>query len=144
MKHEKLSSKLSLKVNTQLEELTRVYNAVESFGKEQEWTSELIFCANLVLEELGINVINHGYDEGNHEFEIIVVSNPESITIEIIDSGRPFDPLKDAPEPALNAEIEDRPIGGLGVHFVQKMMDELHYRRENGKNHFTATKRRDG
>lgn len=138
-----MSGKLSFKIKNQREELTHVYDVVQSFGEEQEWSPDLIFCANLVLEELGINVINHGYDAGgNHEFEIIVLSNPESITIEIIDDGKPFDPLQDAPDPALDAEIGDRPIGGLGVHLVQTMMDELHYRRENGKNHFTATKRR--
>ena len=62
----------------------------------------------------------------------------------IADDGRPFDPLTEAPEPDLESAIEDRPIGGLGVHLVRTMMDEVRYRREEGKNRLTLVKRREG
>ena len=62
--------------------------------------------------------------------------------IEISDDGQPFNPLKDAPKPDLEAALEDRPIGGLGIHLVLTMMDEMHYRRENERNHLTLVKRR--
>ena len=57
-------------------------------------------------------------------------------------TARPFDPLYDAKQPDVGAAIEDRPIGGLGIYCVREMMDEVHYRREQGKNHLTLVSRR--
>jgi serine/threonine-protein kinase RsbW len=49
------------------------------------------------------------------------------------DDGKPFNPL-DAPEPDTNQLLEERPIGGLGIHLVRKNVDELEYRRQKDKN----------
>ena len=59
-----------------------------------------------------------------NEVEIDLISDADALTIEIRDDGKPFNPLSDAPEPDLDAGIEDRPIGGLGIHLVLTMMDE--------------------
>ena len=137
-----MSATLSLTVKTQAEELARITAAVEEFGEQQDWPPDLVFRVNLALEELGVNIMNHGHDEGLHEFDITLVSEDDSLTIEIVDDGRPFDPLQDAKQPDVGAAIEDRPIGGLGIYFVREMMDEMHYKRENGKNHLTLVSRR--
>ena len=137
-----MSGKLSLTVKTQADELARITAAVEDFGLQEEWPPDLVFRVNLALEELGVNIMNHGYDEGLHEFDITLISEDDTLTIEIVDDGRPFDPLHDAKQPDVGAAIEDRPIGGLGVYFVREMMDEMHYRREDGKNHLTLVSRR--
>jgi len=133
---------LSLKVKTDPSELERITAAVEDFGAQEDWAPDLVFRVNLVLEELGMNIMNHGYDEGLHEFDITLVSEDDSLTIEIVDDGRPFDPLHDAKQPDVGAAIEDRPIGGLGIYFVHEMMDEMHYEREQGRNHLTLVSRR--
>ena len=86
--------------------------------------------------------MNHGHDGGIHEIEIALKSEPDAITIEITDDGRPFDPLSDAPEPDVGAAMEDRAIGGLGIHLVRAMMDEMSYRREGNKNHITLITRK--
>ncbi|MCY4436180.1 MAG: ATP-binding protein [Chloroflexi bacterium] len=132
-----MGSELNLKVETRRDELDRVSTAIESFGLEADWPIDLIFKVNLALEELVINVMNYGHDGGLHEIDITLTSDEDSLTIEIVDDGRPFDPLHDAPKPDVNAELEDRDIGGLGIHFVRKMMDDVRYRREEGKNHLT-------
>ena len=137
-----MSATLSLTVKTKAEELARITAAVEEFGAHQEWPPDLVFRVNLALEELGMNIMNHGHDQGLHEFAITLVSEDDTLTIEIVDDGRPFDPLHDAKQPDVGAAIEDRPIGGLGIYFVREMMDELHYRREEGKNHLTLVSRR--
>lgn len=137
-----MSATLSLKVETRHDELDRITAAVEDFGEQESWSPALIFRVNLVLEELGLNVMDYGYDDGLHEFEIVLTSEPDTLTIEIIDDGRPFDPLSDTPPPVLEGSIEDRPIGGLGVHLVRELMDELHYRREQGRNHLTLATRK--
>lgn len=137
-----MSATLSLKIETSHDELDRITAAIEDFGEQENWSPALLFRVNLVLEELGLNVMDYGYDDGLHEFEIILTSEPDVLTIEIIDDGRPFDPLSDTPPPVLDGSIEDRPVGGLGVHLVRELMDELHYRREQDRNHLTLITRR--
>lgn len=138
-----MSGNLSLQVTTSVDELRRAQEEIEAFCNAQDWPADVVFQIGLVVEELGINVVNYAYDDGGeHEFTIAVTSAEESLTLEIVDAGRAFDPLNDAPEPDLEASLEDRPIGGLGVYLVRTIMDELRYRREDGRNRFTAVKRR--
>lgn len=137
-----MSAKLLLKVATRLDELERIASAVEDLGQQEDWPTDLVFRVNLVLEELGINIMNYGHDDGLHEFEIALTSEADAVTIEITDDGRPFDPLNDATLPDVTAPIEDRTVGGLGIHLVRTMMDDLSYRREQCKNHLVMIIRR--
>lgn len=134
-----MSASLSLKIETRLKELERIFAAVEDFGQKDNWSPDVIFRVNLVLEELTINIIHYGHDEGIHEIDITLTSKPDALTIEIKDDGRPFDPLNDAPAPDVTSALEDRPVGGLGQYLVSTMVDEIHYRREGDKNHSTLT-----
>ncbi len=137
-----MSAKLSLKIKPRLEELKRISAAIEDFGGEENWSPALVFRVNLVLEELGLNIMSYGHDDHLHEIEITLTSEADVFTIEVADDGRPFDPLNDAPRPNLEAALEDRAVGGLGLHLVRTLMDEMHYRRERGKNHLTLIKGR--
>ncbi len=138
-----MSATLDLTVETRMEEMERLAAAVEDLGEEEDWPPALTFQVNLVLEELWLNVLNYGHEGGCHEVLIRLVSEDESLTIEITDDGRPFDPLEDAPVPDTSGELGDRHIGGLGIHLVRTMMDGLEYKREEGKNHLILVKRRD-
>ena len=93
-----------------------------------------------MLEELVLNVVNHGSAGGAGEIAIELLSDAEAVTIEIIDDGKPFDPLTDAPDPDTESSIEDRAVGGLGIHLVRTMMDEVSYRREENRNHMILVK----
>ena len=137
-----MSAKLSLKIQTEPSELNHIFAAVEDLGEKEGWSPDLVFRVNLALEELGLNIMNYGHDEGTHEIEINLTSEADALTIEIKDDGKPFDPLRDAPEPDLDSPVGVRNPGGLGVHLVRTMMDELSYRREQGKNHVTLVSRR--
>ena len=137
-----MSAKVSLMIEASPDALERINEAVESLSSQEEWPPDLLFTANLVIEELGLNVINHAYHGDSGEFEIIIASEDDALTIEFIDNGPPFNMLTDAPIPDVDAPVEERPIGGLGIHLVKTMMDELDYRRERDKNHLTIVKRR--
>ncbi len=137
-----MSAMLDLRIETRLAELDRLAAAIEDLGMKDDWPPSLIYRVNLVLEELGLNIINHGHDDGLHEIEIVLNSEAEALTIEIIDDGKPFDPLNDAPAPDVAGSLEDRPVGGLGIHLVRTMMDEMQYTREAGRNHLILVKRR--
>ena len=136
-----MSARVSLKVKTSHDELEQITAAVEDLGEREDWPPALTFKINLVLEELAINVMNHGHDEGLHDIEITLSSDADTLTIEIADDGRPFDPLHDAPTANTASALEDRQIGGLGIHLVRSMIDELHYRREQGRNRLTLITR---
>ena len=140
-----MSAKLSLNIERSHDELGRITGAVDDLGHRESWSNDLLFRVHLVLEELVLNIIDYGLDDGNedHELEVVLTSEDDNLTIEITDDGIPFDPLKDAKIPDTDAPLEDRPIGGLGVHLVRTMMDEVSYRREDGKNHLTLVARRE-
>lgn len=135
-----MSARLSLRIAATLDEVARLQTEVAAFGKAQGWPGELEYQVELVIEELCVNVVSYG-GHGDHGIELALESNPEALTIEIIDNGIPFDPFTEAPPPDLDSAVEERPIGGLGVFFVKTLMDEAHYRREAERNHVTLVKR---
>lgn len=137
-----MSNKLSLQVEANLDALQQVQDTVEEFGETQNWPPKLIYQINLVLEELSINIINYAYDgDEPRKFDIRMALETCDLTIDIIDDGRPFNPLSEAPKPDLDSGMEDRPIGGLGIHLVRTIMDDFHYKREADRNHVTLIKK---
>lgn len=140
-----MSAKLSLHMDSRVEELRRIDAAVEEFARAENWPADVAYQIKLAIEEVTVNVIHHAHDDGaGHRAGIDIVSDADSVTVEIVDDGKPFDPLTEAPVPDITASIEDRPIGGLGVYLVKTMMDETRYRREDGRNRLTLVKRRSG
>ena len=137
-----MSAKLSLTMGFEAADLPRIQSAIGEFSREQDWPPDIEFQVDLVLEELVLNVVNHGSRGGEGEINIELVSDPEAVIIQIIDDGRPFDPLTDAPEPDTESGIDDRAVGGLGIHLVRTMMDDVTYRREENKNYMRLVKRR--
>ena len=94
----------------------------------------LIHDLHLVVEEVACNIVNHGAEEGREpSLELRATVDGTCLDLEFRDDGRPFDPLS-APTPDLEADINDRPIGGLGVHLVRQLAEELEYRRDEGRN----------
>ncbi|MDE2926269.1 MAG: ATP-binding protein [Acidobacteriota bacterium] len=137
-----MSRKLSLEIDPRVEELSVITAAVEQFGDAERWPSDMIFQINLVIEELGLNIMTHGKTEELEKIEITLTAEGESLTVEIVDNGHPFDPTSEAPEPDLDVELGERTIGGLGIHIVRSLVDNLRYRRQGGRNHVTLVKER--
>ncbi|MDE0066884.1 MAG: ATP-binding protein [Acidimicrobiaceae bacterium] len=133
---------MSLELENDPSELERMAGAVEEFAEQQDWSPEVVFKVNLVLEELVVNVMTHGSHEGLAEIEVTVTSSEDLVSIRLSDNGIAFNPLTDAPDPEVTGSVEDRHVGGLGVHLVRTMMDEVSYQRENGRNLLTMTTQR--
>lgn len=87
----------------------------------------------LATEEAFVNICSHAYPEGGGEAEVLCLSEGGGLTLEISDWGIPFDVLS-LPSPDTTAGIMERPIGGLGIHFIRTLSDEVSYRREKGRN----------
>ena len=135
-----MTAPVHLNIAPSYEQLELIPAALEEFAERDNWPPDLVFKMNLVLEELGVNIVN--YSGATGDIEISLASDAERVTVEISDDGRPFNPLLDQETPDVSAPLGDRPIGGLGIHLVRTMMDEMWYSRENGKNKLAMTKRK--
>ncbi len=124
---------MSVTLVNQRSEIERLSQLVEAFGASHNLPSQLIFFLNLALDEVVTNIIRHAYEGGRHEIAVRVTLEGDVLAAEVADDGRAFNPLL-APPADVNAVLEDRPIGGLGVHIVRSVMDSLKYRREGEKN----------
>ena len=138
-----MTAELRLLLDNQDTALQQIDEAVEDFGVEQDWPPALLFQVRLVLEELAVNVISYGFESGGNMFEVVLRSTPDRLVIKCTDDSWPFNPLTDSSVPDVEAALEDRNVGGLGIHLVRTMMDELEYQRKDGKNCLTLVKRRD-
>ena len=88
----------------------------------------------LISEEVVCNAIDHGRPPGSaHEVTLEIDIDEERITLQFRDDGAPFDPFEHPP-PDLECCIEERRIGGLGVHLVRTLADEISYVRETRHN----------
>lgn len=131
----------SIRMEPQANELDAVFDEVHDFANQANLPEGLVFQIKLILEELALNVINYGNKGGTEPIEIGLSAKGETIVLQISDVGQPFDPMKDAPAPDLTLSLEERPIGGLGLYLVKTMVDEMHYRWEDGRNHLTLITR---
>ena len=128
-----MKSQLSLVLRNETEELERMSEEVSAWCKANE-ISATEFRVNLTLDEIVSNVIRHGWkDGGEHQLDVRIFLLEDELRLEVEDDATPFNPLE-APPPDISSPLEERPIGGLGVHLVRQIMDELAYRRLDGKN----------
>ncbi len=129
-----------LTLKNQLPEIQRLSTAVEAYGEEHALPDKVVFQVNLALDELLTNTISYGYsDSAEHEIAVRLSMRDRTLTVEIEDDARSFNPL-DRPPPDLDAPLEERLIGGLGVHLVRTFMDSVEYRQDDGKNRLTMRK----
>ena len=128
-----MSSVSAVFVN-QRAEIERLARLAERFGTEQHLSDDDVMMINLVLDEVVANIISHGYDDaGEHQIHVTLALDDAELTIRVEDDGRPFNPL-DAPPPDLDLPLEDRPVGGLGIHIVRSVMDAVEHRRDDNRN----------
>jgi len=103
---------------------------------------ELVFAIQLAVDEACSNTILYGYPDGEPgTITIACTADGETVRVTVTDDGVPFDPLT-VPPPRLDIPAEERPIGGLGIHFIRTVMDSVTYAREGGKNVLSMEKRR--
>src|ERR1700722_10229196 len=104
---------------------------------------EITFKMALVLEEAVTNVINYAFSDlpPPHVIRVRLDIAIERIVAEIVDNGRPFDPLA-RPEPDLSRPLEQRVPGGLGIPLMRRMTDRIEYRRSDGDNRLRLQKNR--
>jgi serine/threonine-protein kinase RsbW len=124
----------------QREEVARLAALAEQFGEEQHIPADDVMAVHLVLDEILLNIIRHGYDDaGEHQIHVTLDLEGAVLTIRFEDDARPFNPLE-APPPDLESPLEERPVGGLGIHIVRSVMDAIEYQRHDNHNILTMRK----
>ena len=128
-------------IQNDIAELNTVVTFLE--GLEEEWQLPLAIITpiNLVLEEALTNVIFYAYEKGStHEIKIDFAHTANQLDITITDTGKPFDPTKKE-DPDIELSVEERPIGGLGIFLIRKIMSEVSYERVGKENILRMTKK---
>ncbi len=125
---------LELRVPNRLVEIDRVNTAFNEFAERHAVPAKLRCKITLVFDELLNNIITYAYeDEDQHFIEVDIRLSPSGLAVTITDDGKPFNPF-DNQAPDTSLSVEDRPIGGLGVHLVRNVMDRVAYERHGENN----------
>ena len=126
-------------VEAVIDNLEQVTAFVDSRLEALDCPADTQFQIEVAMEELFTNIANYAYVPGTGSVTIRTEGEPRAIALTFIDSGVPYDPLAKE-DPDLTLSLEERPIGGLGVYMARQCMDEMTYRREDGKNVTTVRK----
>jgi anti-sigma regulatory factor (Ser/Thr protein kinase) len=127
-------ARAELRLVNDLDAMARIPDWVEGFGAAHGLRPAVINDLNVALDEVVSNAIVHGYAAGAPgEIVVRLRCRRSAVTAEVEDDGRPFDPLQ-APPPDLTAPLAERPVGGLGLHFVRNLMDKVSYARVGARN----------
>ena len=117
------------------EALGALAKSVERFAAAESIDGALSYRLNLVLDELVTNCITHSLrNVPAPHLRVCLSRSEDAVAAEVEDNGAAFDPLVEAPAPDTTLEVENRPIGGLGVYFVKEFTDDASYERSDGFN----------
>ena len=128
---------LCLTLVNDLRQVSLLSGFVDRIRKENDLAPALAARIHLALEEAVSNVIMYAYPEGTAGNMVLdAVRDGNRLQFTLVDRGKAFDPTT-VPEANPGAPLEERPVGGLGIHLVRSIMDSISYSRLDGKNVLT-------
>ena len=134
------AGRLSVLIGNDRAEIARVGMAVERMVAAEDLGPRHSYAIELALDELVTNVVCHS---ACGQIEVTLAIGTDRVTLTVADDGYPYDPLL-APDPPLTEPLETRRVGGLGIHLVRSLMDDVRYRRDGDRNIVTCTLARSG
>jgi anti-sigma regulatory factor (Ser/Thr protein kinase) len=129
----------AITLQAEIENFDTLMEFVDGIAKKIGFTKSALYKINLATEEAIINVIKYAYPQNKEDITLTcdeLTVPQKGLKLQISDRGIPFDPLAQA-KPDTAQAIEERPIGGLGIHIIKTTADEISYKRENDTNIFT-------
>ena len=136
----KIISHRSITLTNDVQEVPRLNVFVDEVCEDMGCDMETTMRMNLAIEEAVVNVIDYAYPSGTvGSIDINVTIYDNHMEFVISDSGTPFDPTKKE-DVDISLPVEERRIGGLGIHLVRQLMDKINYERKNGRNILTLIK----
>ena len=134
------SHKYSFELKSDLSELETLCQHLNKFGQVTGLSEACITDTNICLDELFTNTISYGFEDDLERIIRFTINlDNKVLTLNIEDEGIPFNPLEKK-DPEIPADLLDARIGGLGIHIVRKLMDDICYEREQDKNKLTVKK----
>jgi serine/threonine-protein kinase RsbW len=135
-----MTEQTTLILKNDVSELERVMSYITDLCLRNSIPPETEYDLNLSLDEIITNVARHAYSDGKeHHFTLQISMNTEEFAACIEDDGVEFNPLEH-PIPDLDAPLEERKEGGLGIYLVRQIMTSVEYQRVAGKNVVTLRK----
>lgn len=135
-----MSKNLTVHLKNEITEISRMMDIVEEFGSENNISPAVVNSLNLSLDELVTNTISYAFEDSEpHTIILTLTAEEGSVSARIEDDGRAFNPLE-VPEADITKPLEEKSIGGLGLHLVKNLMDSVAYRRIADKNVFIMNK----
>ena len=132
---------MELTLHNQASEISLVHQALDEFVTQNALESTDFAKLHVALEEHLANIISYGYESGQAgTIRLRFSVGSSALTVEIEDDGRPFNPL-DAPAVDTSLSLDQKPIGGLGLHLIRKCVDEASYSRAEHHNRLVMSKR---
>ena len=132
---------LIIEIPNDISSIAVVHKRLTEFCGSLGIPEDVQFQTNLCVEEYVVNLIQYGYaDDDPHTIFVYATHTDDNLEIVIVDdSDEPFDPLS-APLADLSTDLENRPVGGLGIHIIRTYMDHLSYSVTERGNRFTMAK----
>ena len=129
-----MSKPLNLQISSDLEQIKLVNDQFDGFARSNGLSDNIRRSVSLVLDEVLNNTMSYGYDESaGRSIELRIELAVDRLAVTVTDDGKAFNPFKEAaPDTAIS--LEDRELGGLGIHLVRSLMDEVTYYRRKGRN----------
>ena len=129
-----MDEKLFIRIKNRISEIAQVSQLLSDFASRHQLPQNAINNIDLALDEILNNVINYSYDDQNvHEIQVQIMLQNDQIIITVKDDGHKFNPL-DIPSADTKSPLQERPIGGLGIHLFKNVMDEVEYSYEKNQN----------
>lgn len=129
-----MSATLRIEAENRLDEIDRVNEAFEAFSAGHGLPPRVRRALKLVFDDVIHNIIAYAYDDGErHTIEVTVEVGADRVSVRISDDGHPFNPASQTP-PDVALTLEDREVGGLGIHLMGSLMDEVTYTRQADRN----------
>ena len=130
----------SITLTNDVQQVPLLSEFVDGVCEEMGFDASTTMQMNLAIEEAVVNVMNYAYVPGTKgDINVEAQANDLRLKFTNSDSGTPFDPtVKEVVDTTLS--VEERPIGGLGIHLVRQLMDSINYERLDGKNILTLRK----
>ena len=130
----------SFMLKNDLSELKNLCRHLNNFGQLHGLPEIILSEINICLDELFTNIVMYGFkDDSEHNIRFKIYLNDDSLILNIEDNGLPFNPLIKE-DSKLPANLDNAKIGGLGIHIVKKLMDDIWYDRKRDKNKLTMKK----
>jgi anti-sigma regulatory factor (Ser/Thr protein kinase) len=122
------------RIRNRLDEVPGVLDAIEDSCMGEGLPKQTVLDMRLVAEEVLTNIVKYAYGSiDEHPVELRLSASSRSVRMEFRDEGAPFNPLE-APGRDLRPPLEEREIGGLGVHLVKSLVDDARYARDGDCN----------